>query len=172
MPEVVSVAVERAADLVYAELAAPETADLRDRLEEIEEELATLRRVAARSGRRQELSRVVAELETERTRLSGARTGSDRPAEIPPEILRATIEARVREVRSAFEASVQDRREAFRALLGNRRMRVGPDPERGFRVEGVFALALEVPNARPLEGAGRRQSVVAGGATSGTSRSS
>jgi hypothetical protein len=32
------------------------------------------------------------------------------------------------------EASVHDRREAFRALLGNRRVRVGPDPERGFRV--------------------------------------
>jgi hypothetical protein len=43
-------------------------------------------------------------------------------------------------------------------------MRVGPDPEREFRVEGVFALTLEVPNPRALEGAGRRQSVVAGGA--------
>ena len=88
MPEVVSLAVERAADLVYAELAAPEPTDLRDRLEEIEEELATLRRVAARRGRRQELSRVVAELEAERACLSGARTGADTPAEIAPEVLR------------------------------------------------------------------------------------
>ncbi len=164
VPEVVARAVETAADLVSAQLAAPEAepADVRDRLAEIDDELATLRRVAARSGRLRELGRVVAELEAERASLAGT-AGREGQAEIAPDLLRAVIEVRVREMRAAFEASLEDRRAAFRSLLGDRRMRVGPDPELGFRVEGVFALSLETPNARDYESPGRRQSVVAGG---------
>ena len=43
-------------------------------------------------------------------------------------------------------------------------MRVGPDPERGFRVEGVFhwQLGLETQAARPPQETGRLVSVVAG----------
>ncbi|HBZ70559.1 MAG TPA: hypothetical protein DEP35_12860 [Deltaproteobacteria bacterium] len=143
VPEVVALAVENAADLVCAGLSAPpEPLGPSERLKEINVELATIRRVAARSGRRQELSRGPAELEAERAHLSRSPSGGAGPA-LAPEVLRAAIEARVREVRSAFEVSLQDRREAFRALLGNRRMRLGPDRERGFRVEGVFSLDLE-----------------------------
>lgn len=164
VPEVVACAVARAADLVSAQLAAPEPepAEVRARLAEIDEELATLRRVASRSGRPRELARVVAELEAERASVTGR---ADRPtrAGIAPDLLRAVIEARVLEMRAAFHASAEDQRAAFRGLLGDRRMRVGADPERGFRVEGVFSLALEMPNARAYEGPGRRQSVVAGG---------
>jgi hypothetical protein len=163
VPEVVSLAVERAADLVYAELAAPKPTDLRDRLEEIEEELATPRRVAARRGRRQELSRVVTELEAERARLSGAFTGAETPAEIAPEVLRPRSKLVcgrcVRRLKRQFRTGEKPfGRFSGTGECGSVRTRSADSGSRG-----VFALALEVPNARPLEDAGRRQSVVAGG---------
>jgi hypothetical protein len=78
--------------------------------------------------------------------------------------LRPVIEARVREMRAAFEGSPDDCRAAFRALLGGRRMRVFPDQEHRFRVEGMLELALETTVARADQGdSGRRHFVVAGG---------
>jgi hypothetical protein len=44
------------------------------------------------------------------------------------------------------------RRAAFRAFLGDRKMRVLPDPEQQFRVEGLFELVLETADARAREG--------------------
>jgi len=54
-----------------------------------------------------------------------------------------TSRERVEEMRSAFEGEPEAARDALRALLRTRRLRVGPDPDRGFRVEGVFVLPLE-----------------------------
>jgi hypothetical protein len=56
------------------------------------------------------------------------------------------------------------RRSAFRALLGpDGRMRVYPDAERRFRVEGLFEMALETTAAaRAGQTSGRRQLEVAG----------
>jgi hypothetical protein len=95
-------------------------------------------------------SRLLAELEAERREIlrpaaTFAPMGLDRAA------LRRLIEPRVVEMRSAFLGSPERARSAFRALLGDRRMRVGPDPERRFRVEGIFELALETGDARALQ---------------------
>ncbi len=86
------------------------------------------------------------------------------PIGLDRETLRALVEPRVLEMRSAFLGSPEHARAGFRALLGGRRMRVGPDPERRFRVEGVFELALETTDSRgPQDDLGSRHSVVAGG---------
>jgi len=63
-------------------------------------------------------------------------------------------------MRAAFEGSADARLDAFRALLGDRRMRVFPDPERRFRVEGLFELSLEMADARAAQG--HRASAVCG----------
>ena len=65
--------------------------------------------------------------------------------------LRPVIKARVVEMRAAFEGSPDDCRAAFRVLLGDRKMRVFPDAERRFRVEGMLELALETADARAGE---------------------
>ncbi len=54
-------------------------------------------------------------------------------------------------MREAFAGAPDVKRAAFRGLLGERRrLRVLADAERdGFRVEGLFELALETRNARP-----------------------
>jgi hypothetical protein len=52
-------------------------------------------------------------------------------------------------------ASPERGRAVLRALLGGRRMRVSPDPEKLYRVEGEFGLSLELPErgiARGQEG--------------------
>jgi hypothetical protein len=55
-------------------------------------------------------------------------------------------------MRSAFEGEPEERRAAFRALLDDRKLRVLPDAERRFRVEGLFERALETTDARGPEG--------------------
>jgi hypothetical protein len=51
----------------------------------------------------------------------------------------------------------------MKELLRGRRMTVGPDPERGFKVEGLFEWALETKDARSRGGGDRaNESVVAG----------
>ena len=52
-------------------------------------------------------------------------------------------------MRQAFEGSDEERRAAFRVLLADRRMRISVDPERQFRVEGVFQLPLNEEDSRP-----------------------
>jgi hypothetical protein len=49
--------------------------------------------------------------------------------------------------------------------LGGERLRVYSDPERRFRVEGLFELSLEAADSRPLQGTGSLHSQVAGGRT-------
>jgi hypothetical protein len=64
-------------------------------------------------------------------------------ADVDLEALRPWIIERVTEMRSAFKTEPENAREALRILLGPRRLRVGPGPDRGFRVEGLFVLPLE-----------------------------
>jgi len=85
-----------------------------------------------------------AALDAERSRLL------DRLAELPvfdPEEIRRAAEARVLALRQALESGPESRA-ALRSLLGNRRLRVGPDPDRGFRVEGLLEVELETRTAR------------------------
>ena len=125
---------------------APVDVDQGERLPEIAAELSTLRRIASRSSRPSDVARLIAELERERAALIAPR----RPfAAIDRDLLQSVVTARVLEMRQAFECSDEDRRGAFRVLLGDRRMRVSGDPERHFKVEGVFELPLDEGDSRP-----------------------
>jgi hypothetical protein len=76
------------------------------------------------------------------------------------ELLRPTIEAAIRDLRGALAGDTEARRDALRALLGAERLRVYPDAEKGFRLEGAVRLRLEAPApVRP----GRGLDQVAGG---------
>ena len=162
VPENVAYAVEKALGLVKRQLRSElgPTAAERARLAELDEELSALRRLAER-GRRVEVAPLIRELEAERGRLTSPRRGI--AARVDLEAIRPRIEDLVLEMREAFAGAPEERRRAFRALLGDRRMRVLPDDERRFRVEGLFELPLETADARPLEGTGRLHSQVAGG---------
>jgi DNA invertase Pin-like site-specific DNA recombinase len=146
VPEHIAYAAQRAlarvAKGLRTDLApAPDTA----RLAEIEDELATLRRMASKTARRGHAMALLSELEAERAQLLAG------PAVVAPavdlEAFRPAAEAAVLEIRAGLEASDGDRRLAIRALLGGRRLRVGPDPELGFRFEGVLELALQMRRA-------------------------
>ena len=146
VPDVVTYATTRAVEKVAERLEGAKPVDLSERLSEIADELSTLRRIASRSSRPSDVGRLIAELEHERANLTAPRTaftGIDR------DLLRDVVTARVFEMRQAFEGCDEDRRAAFRVLLGDRRMSVCADPERHFRVEGVFELPLEEGDSRP-----------------------
>jgi len=65
--------------------------------------------------------------------------------------LRPVIEAPWARCARRSRGSREDCRAAFRALLCDRKMRVFPDEERRFRVEGMLELALETADARAGE---------------------
>lgn len=123
------------------------------RMAEIDDELATFRRIAER-GNSRHAAQLVADLERERAEIAAPQNRSGAPIDF--EALRPAVEASVREMRAAFEGDATERRVAFRALLGASKIRVLADPERTFRVEGVLWLPLEMRIARvPHEEAGR-----------------
>ena len=69
------------------------------------------------------------------------------------ESLRPQIEQRVCEMRAALEGAPDERRAALKAFLGGDRLRVLPDAERGFRVEGLLRVRLKAEPARNQKGA-------------------
>ncbi|HTF32183.1 MAG TPA: recombinase family protein [Myxococcota bacterium] len=159
LPEIVTYAAMRAAEEVADRLDDLAPVDVDEGVSEIETEISTLRRVAARSSRPSEVARIIAELERERASLSKP-PGAFGP--IDQDVLRAVVTARVIEMRQAFEGSDEERRAAFRVLLADRRMRISADPEQRFRVEGVFELPLDEGDSRswsvnresPIQGSG------------------
>lgn len=161
VPDVVAYIVEQAMAETQA-LLAPERPDptRAARLAEIDEELATLRRIAERGSSRH-AARLVADLERERVEIAAPQNRASEAIDF--EALRAAIDASVREMRAALAGDADARRGAFRALLGDRRMSVFADPERTFRVEGLFELDLEMPDARHSDESGRLTKLVAGG---------
>lgn len=106
-----------------------------------------LRRLAQRGRAPGSVARVIADLEAERAELAAP---PPRGGAVDLDLLRSVVEARVLELREAFEGATEKRRAAFRALLGDRKMRVFPDEERRFRVEGLFELTLEAADARAV----------------------
>jgi len=64
------------------------------------------------------------------------------PVRVDLDRLWPIAEARVFELREALAQGGDRTRDALRALFGGGRLRVGPDPERGFRVDGWLALAI------------------------------
>jgi hypothetical protein len=143
VPEIIAVATQRVLEKVAKGLRREDPAASRKRLAQIEKELANLVRLAACTGEVEEVAASISGLERERARIRAALAA--KPAIPSMDRLRAIAEARVREIRGALEGHEEERRAALRALLAGDRLRVGPDPERGYRVDGMLAVGATVP---------------------------
>jgi site-specific DNA recombinase len=147
-PENVAYAVDRAVALVAGACASPiDHVDDRRRLAEIAAESENATRLAVRTGNIEPVLTVLGELRAEREEIEQRLATA--PIALDPESLRPRAEAMVREIRQrTAEGDVDTRRRALRSLI-EKRLRVSPDPARGFRVEGVLAVELGVsPLAR------------------------
>ena len=69
----------------------------------------------------------------------------------------------MRDLRAGLGGSPERGRGILRALLGGERIRVAPDSERDFRLEGTFCLEVETGTARDRQASERFHEVVAGG---------
>ncbi len=87
---------------------------------------------------------------------------SPTPIGSSPKRLRQLVIDRVSDLRATFPGDPTGIRNALKELLRGRRMTVGPDSERGFKVEGLFEWPLQTQVARLHEETGRLDSVVAG----------
>jgi hypothetical protein len=114
----------------------------RARLAGVEAELENLVRLAARLGNLGAYERVVEELRQEQRAIEQRLHCGATPIEVSPHRLQELVAERELDLRRAFEGEPEGVRAALRELLGQRRMCVGPDPERGSRVEGVFEWTL------------------------------
>ncbi len=119
-------------------------------------------RLAAKLGNLKAYEHVITELREEQRAIEQRLRNGATPIELSPRRLMELVKERVLDLRSAFDGEPEGVRAALRALLGDTRMRVGPDPERDFRVEGVFHWSFETQAARPPQETGRLVSVVAG----------
>jgi hypothetical protein len=157
VPENIAYAAERALKRFAEGIRRADPQAIQKRLDEIEDKVENLVRLAAKTGNIDAAARHYAELEAEREELRA------KLAFVPPaidwDLLRAMAEERVLEIRWAFEASDEHRRAALRGLLAGRRLQVGPHRERLFRVDGLREVGLERPPARV---SGRGDRVVAG----------
>jgi hypothetical protein len=158
VPENIAYAAERTLRRFAEGIRRTDPQAVQKRLNEIEDQVENLVRLAAKTGNIDAAAKHYAELEAEREELRAKLAFA--PPPIDWDCLRAMAEERVLEIRGAFEASDEHRRAALRGLLAGRRLQVGPHPERGFRVDGLLEVALERPPARV---SGRGDRVVAGG---------
>jgi len=149
-PEGLLYAVDRAVAIVRERRRGLDPSAIKARLEEIERELANLRRFAAKTGRIDEAADLHGELDAERRRLHAQL--ERQPAEPDRDSLRALLAERAAQFQEQLAASPERGRAVLRALFEGRRMRVSPDPERGYRVEGEFGLSLELPETRIARG--------------------
>ncbi len=163
VPENVQYIVEQAVNLVKQQVSEPVVGEAdHARLEEIESEFENLVRLAAKLGDLKAYEHVITELREEQRAIEQRLRNGATPIELSPRRLEQLVKERVLDLRSAFDGEPEGVRSALRALLGDTRMRVGPDPERDFRVEGVFHWSFQTQAARPPQETGRLVSVVAG----------
>ena len=122
----------------------------RRRLRELDTEVRNLIDLAARVGDLDEAAARIRELQRERETLRRRLRRSE--PQIDVDELRAPIERAVRDLGAWLTGTPEQGRAALAALLGDRRLRVGPDAERGFRVEGLLRLEMRMPPDLPSEG--------------------
>jgi DNA invertase Pin-like site-specific DNA recombinase len=139
-PPNIAYAVEEALRVLRQRYGEDERGAGETRLAEIAAESRNLTRLVAKTGEIDTVAELLRELEEER--VATEERLASRPIVVDLEALRPSIEAKVREMRSALEAAPEVSQAALRQLFEDR-IRVYPDEDRGFRVEG--ALALEVP---------------------------
>jgi hypothetical protein len=139
-PENVAYAVERALQLVREHATPADHAGARRRLAEIEVEIGRAARLAVKTGDLDAVTAILAELRQEREEIQ--RRLAAAPIIVDLERLRPRAEAMVREIRQrTADGDVDTRRRALRSLIEGR-LRVSPDPSRGFCVDGLVVLDL------------------------------
>jgi hypothetical protein len=132
----------------------------RERLAEVERELERAVDLGIRVGGDVEaLARKIDGLKRERANL-GRRLQAAQPVDRP--VLRARIEALVADLRRVLVSAPAAMRKTFEVLLRDGRMRVLPDAERGYRVEGVFVLSPKRLRRAPGGGDAAQEVLVAG----------
>jgi site-specific DNA recombinase len=162
-PENVLYTVEQALAIIREETARPvDTSADRGRLVSIESELDNLVEQIGKLGHLDAYSRAIAKLESEKSEIDQRLLSAPTPIEFSPKRLRQLVTDRVMDLQETFAGDPTGIRNAMKELLRGRRMTVGPDPERGFRVEGLFEWPLQMQAARPHKETGRLDSVVAG----------
>jgi hypothetical protein len=139
-PENVAYAVEQAMELLRQRVKPADHAKARKRLEEIEAESRNATRLAAKTGKIDAVVSILEELRQEREEIE--RRLAAAPIIVDLERLRPRAEAMVREIRQrTADGDVDTRRRALRSLIEGR-LRVSPDPSRGFCVDGLVVLDL------------------------------
>ncbi len=166
-PENVLYTVDRALEKVRRQLAEPtELTTDRARLAEIDAELENLVGLVGKLGDLDAYARVIERLRDEKREIENRLHADVTPIEASPQRLRQLVTERVLDLRKTFEGESQGIRAALQELLRGRRLRVSPDAERGFRVEGLFEWLLQArpptKAARPHWENGRLATVVAG----------
>ena len=136
--------------------------DDHDRINEIEAELDNLVGQIGKLGHLEAFSRAIDRLELEKIEINDRIRSEPTRIEYSPKRIRKLVTDRVDDLKTTFAGDPTGIRDALKELLRGRRMSVGPDPERGFRVEGLFEWPLETRDARLHEETGRLASVVAG----------
>jgi hypothetical protein len=162
-PENIQFTIDRALEIIEDRLAdsGPVEAD-RKRLVEIEGELENLIGMAAKLGDLAEYARVIERLCAEKREVMLRLQSREPPPQVSPRALKARITEWVADLRAVFDRKQEDMRAALEELLAGSRLKVWPDAERGFRVEGMLELRPKTKAARPHMETGRLASVVAG----------
>lgn len=111
---------------------------------EVERELQRLVVLASKAGDLDAIAAQISALEAERTRIK-ARLAA-RPAIPDMDRLREAAEGWVRELRTTLEGH-DGELEALGSIIVGRRLWVGADPKRGFRIEGLVRVAGYPPPA-------------------------
>ena len=134
------------------------------RLAEIEEELSVLGRLAEDPRRKAAVEGLIKGLKQERADLQASTaTRMPDPIRVDLDRLWEVAATRIRDLRTGLLAGGDRTRAALRGLFGGEPLRVSPDPERKFRVDGCLWLSLAQEQEDRANGRPGLLSVVAGG---------
>ncbi len=161
VPEVVARVVERALEHTRERLRVG-TDDDAGRLAELDRRIAALVDLAEAGGNVRELAARLGALRRERDALALTRTPGERPQGVDFARLRARAVELVSDLRGLLDGSPADARRLLFALFGESRLRVRPDPTRGYVIEGTAMLPLDAEAPGSPEGTGRLLQSVAG----------
>ena len=151
VPEHIAYAVEKALALAKERTASYDASPDTERLDAIDAEQENLIRMAAQLSKLGPYGRILEGLEVERGEIK-ARL-EHQPVPIDPEALRAPIEARLRDLSGWLaDRGGDSARQALDALLAGSKLRVSPDPDRDFRVDGILRVAVKPSGSDPLGG--------------------
>jgi hypothetical protein len=139
VPEAVAYTVERTLAIVRAHTDREQLVSQRERLSEASREIERLVELAIRVDGLDEIAVRLKALKAEREQLASAVRAAE--GGFQEKALRTDVERRLADLGAVLEASPEAGRRSLQALFRDERLRVGPDPDRSFRVEGTGASA-------------------------------